>query len=232
MDARGGARAQDTSNKQYENYYQRFYETREFIDHATEVAPNSPLPAYALILGCEPYGIGLQDVFELHRQMHTVCPDFLTGSIALLTLACEKWFGSHDIMFEIARDLAAQTEDFPFGVTLIAAAHIERWLHYAAFENNQYAADAYLKSPAVREELEAAFAQAMPLSQEVDSWQNTCFYNHFAMAFYLVNDAPKAAGLLKLIQNRITIRPWCYYNADHVKCALDIRQQLGLKRRP
>lgn len=78
----------------------------------------------------------------------------ISGYSKLLSANAEKWGGSHEAMWQVARDYAEVK--WPWSAALIAKAHYEQWLYLDMMDDRpvaQYEADAYFKKASIRDEL-------------------------------------------------------------------------------
>ena len=82
-------------------------------------------------------------------------PHHVQGSFAVLQTLCEKWMGSTDAMFGVARELAAEAPDGSAVCLLPVMAHIEHHEHLESDRGGPAAAARHMTAGATRTELRA-----------------------------------------------------------------------------
>ncbi len=150
--ARTFGRSEDVTDEQWDQFRERLSLARASLEHALAISPEESA-AYAYLLRC---ALGQEwRLEEASATYQDACRDGQTPWLATynyFVFLCQKWFGSHDLMFEFARTLS---DSVPLGSdahAIVAHAHIERWLYAAAFDNDT-SADDYWRSDDVFEEL-------------------------------------------------------------------------------
>lgn len=153
---RGEQKADAVSDDAWDPFHEKMNEAREFYFRAAEASPNDPLPWSRLLMPAMTLGDAIEDrltlIGEAVRRDRTYHGSALAG-VAALT---QKWGGSHELMFDFARDVAETPPDGSAVAAAVPFAHAERWLYIVHWENNPKAADAYFKRPSVREEIRAS----------------------------------------------------------------------------
>ncbi len=151
--ARGYGLGDEVTDEQWEAFHARLAFARRELEEALACDPSDPT-AYGYLLRCaRGESWQLADATELYRKATQGGePLPWLASFQYCTFLCQKWYGSHEQMFEFAR---AASRSSPAGAdvhAMVAYAHIERWLFASAFEENPHA-DEYWRASEVFDEL-------------------------------------------------------------------------------
>jgi hypothetical protein len=134
-----------------------------------------------------------------HRQAHAL----------MLQTLCEKWGGLHQIMFDFARKTIAKASEGSSLHTIIADAHIERWL-YHLLENDNAGAQAYFRGPGVGKEIAAAAIHSLYSINYKRTKLTSYYHNIFAFCFWLIGNDNLARREFQAIDKAVCEFPWCY----------------------
>ncbi|GAA4461108.1 DUF4034 domain-containing protein [Phytohabitans houttuyneae] len=221
-EARGAARAEQTSRDQFDLFFKRLRFAENCLDEVADRDPHDTTARAFLLTS----GVGRQvdmeeeqrrfdDVVKrhaLHRYAHSAMQKYL----------CKKWFGSHEQMFAFARRTSGYA---PPGSPLhggLVEAHIEMWLDLPSGDDV-----AYMQRPEVGAEIRMAAERSIwhPAYQPRLGWPG--LHNSFAFAFWQCGDTRAAADQFRLIGDAyITAHPWHYRGGgDAVDYYLDARQR-------
>lgn len=130
---RGMGQASAVGEKQAERYAQYLFEAKDALDAALAIDRRFGLAAaFNMAVAVDEWEDGQKDQAEAILLDARDVP--LSGYVNLLQARLEKWGGSHADMFRIAR--SRMLGDAPAQNMLIARAHWERWLFYAAFDDS------------------------------------------------------------------------------------------------
>lgn len=150
--ARTFSRSEDVSEQQWEQFADRLSLARASLEHALAIDPGESA-AYAYLLRC---ALGqaweLEETTALYNQARDFEPAPWLATYNYFVFLCQKWFGSHELMFEFARAVSGSAPEGSDVHALVAHAHIERWLYAGAFDNSPDP-DNYWRSDDVFEEL-------------------------------------------------------------------------------
>ncbi|MGI9430137.1 MAG: hypothetical protein ACR2NM_15865 [Bythopirellula sp.] len=150
--ARGYVRSEDVSEHDWEQFNARLAFARAELEAALALDANDPLAFGYLIR----YGLGaswsLDQATDAYRQATALEPQAWRPAFNYFTFLCQKWFGSHELMFDFARAVSRSAPEGADVHALVAYAHIERWLYTLAFEDNPQADD-YWRGDDVFDEL-------------------------------------------------------------------------------
>ncbi|MGK5742675.1 DUF4034 domain-containing protein [Micromonospora sp. URMC 103] len=206
-EARGGARASQTREEQFKEFWRRLKFAENCLDEVADRDPDDVTARVFLVMSARGRQV---DRDEAQRRFDDVVARHPWHRIAheqMLQYRCEKWFGSHDEMFDFARSTVAKAPTgAPLG-HLVAVAHLEKWLDLPVGEDGEYIGD-----DAVRAELNAAADASVrhPDYRRRPGWPSV--HNSFAMAFALSGDLRSAAGQFEVIGDQVSEWPWQYLN--------------------
>jgi hypothetical protein len=158
----------------------------------------------------------------LVNKAKEIAPGRLDYNLAMLMLLTEKWGGSHEQMFEFARNACANPV---CKAGLIAAAHHEFWLSLEGREEKLYH-----QRQDVREELQSAYALLSNIPQEMDyqeKYQTMLALNFYAFCFMMMKEKKKCREVFRKIGKEYTPYPWSYLAKKPVKAYLDFRSAAG-----
>jgi prepilin-type processing-associated H-X9-DG protein len=203
---RGYGPASDISEKQWNLYGPRIEQAQELLLDATALDPDSGLAAAWLATAFFDEDQDSKDMCEQALIRASDVP--AAGWSNLLTGRAKKWAGSHTEMFRVARRFSGA--DSPGTLSLIAAAHYERWLWDAAFETDPDIAamsKTYFERPAVWDEIcdasERCLAATHPDARNIlwaDGW--------FARLFCEIGSLGWAAPHLERLGGHVDVSIW------------------------
>ncbi len=233
-EARTGARARLVSREQFELFFRRLKTAEDCLDEVIERNPDD-VTARALLLTT---GRGRHvDRAEQQQRFDEVIrrhPQHWYAHRQMLQYLCKKWYGSHDEMFEFARTAAAKAPDGSPLPTLVAEAHLEKWMEDLSNSDvDRVAAQQYLRRPDVLAEINAAADRSVRHPDYVRrlGWPGP--HNTFAVCFVRAKDWPAADEQFRAIGQRVAEWPWTRLgNASHefVAARYRTRQHLAGRR--
>ncbi|BEL08323.1 hypothetical protein Q0Z83_065140 [Actinoplanes sichuanensis] len=171
--ARGGAVAAKLSAEQIHSFHTLSEKAAEAGLRALELAdPRDPGPLIRLMSAC--FAAGADPLNELYFEAQRRDPHNFDMHELAVILRCQKWYGSHEQMFEIAR---AAAEGAPAGhktVLLPLKAHFEYAMREFAWEDrsdeSQKAVRRYFRRPEVQRDIDGwitKFRSAPPTSEQL-----------------------------------------------------------------
>lgn len=220
-EARGTARAKDTSREQFRGFAQRLKLAEDCLDEVVERNPDDSTAWAFLVISARGRGV---DRAEAQRRFDGVVrchPGHLRAHQGMLQYLCQKWYGSNEEMFAFARKAAESASPGSPLAVLIAEAHVERWLS----ESDDKASAAYFKQPDVVRELNAAADRSVRHPGYRPRPGAVQLRNSFAFAFALAGDGQSAMEQFELIGDEVTEFPWCYLNTDPTKSFRILRRR-------
>ncbi|MDP9793856.1 hypothetical protein J2S43_002368 [Catenuloplanes nepalensis] len=158
--ARGGASARNTTREQFAEFQALSAQSVAAGRRALDLAgPDDPSPLILLLNGA--FAARTADTPEFDAQVAEALrrsPYHFELHLTLVSLYCEKWFGSHSRMFEAARTVAAAAPDGANAVMLPYLAHFEYAMREFGWDRRDKhslaAAADYFRRPEVQDELD------------------------------------------------------------------------------
>lgn len=123
----------------------------------------------------------------------------ISGYSKLLSANAQKWGGSHDAMWQVARDCAELK--WPWSGALIAKAHYEHYLYLAVFEEGplaEFEAGAYFNKREVIAELQS-ISIAINDAQSDDPYEAVFAHDVMAAVLYMADNRFAAAKHLRQV---------------------------------
>lgn len=133
-------------------------------------------------------------------------PDHRAAHARMLVASTEKWGGSHAAMFAFAREAVARATPGSSLHTLVAWAHIERWLAHLG-SGGAAVGKGYMGGASVRKELLAARDGLLGAPLQAPACE-ALDRNILAFALWLAGEKTLAAEELRAIGDRISRMPW------------------------
>lgn len=218
-EARGAARAEQTSSDQFQDFFGRLKLAENCLDEVVERDPDDTTAWTFLITSARGRQVDREDAQRRFTGVIRRHPTHRIAHLQMLQYLCKKWFGSHEEMFTFAREVVAKAPaGSPLG-QLVASAHIEMWLDLPSGEDRDY-----MTRPDVRADLNAAADHTIrhPAYRPRPGWPQV--HNTFAFAFALSGDRRAAVQQFEIIGNRVTEGPWDYYRRDPGTAFLELRR--------
>ncbi|MFF1819657.1 hypothetical protein ACFVWG_20315 [Kribbella sp. NPDC058245] len=211
-EARGGYRAKYTQAEQFRLFFERLRLAESSLYDVVAANPDEIAAWAFLVRTARGLELGLEDgEFRFHQATSRHATN-LKAHAEWLQTNCQKWSGSHDRMFHLARSAAAAAPDGNMLHALIPLAHLEVML-----DREGPAARLYMTQPDVQAELRAAAERSVlhPAADLRPGWP--LYFNTFAMAFAQAADHPAAAAVFSRLGDQITTHPWQYVPGDPTK---------------
>lgn len=203
--ARGRARANETSTAQFQMFGQRLKLAEDCLDEAVQRAPNDPTGWALLIVTGMGRGLGVD---ESHRRFTEATARYRWHRSAhsrMFGQLCAKWGGSHEQMHSFVDETVAGAPAGSRLGALVPRAHIERWLDLPDGPDR-----AHMRQPEVRAALHWAADRSVrhPDYRRRPGWPDS--HNSFAMAFWLANEHAALAEQFDALGDLVTRYPWDY----------------------
>lgn len=203
--ARSGARAKHIREDQWRGFAEYLYLAQEILDKAVQLTPGDPMAhASLIIVDC---GMGRSADVAMGRmaKIRKSDPAHFIGYSNLLMICCEKWCGSHDLMFEIARSPSLAKPGRENLGALIPMAHTERTL----FESYGVK-KAYWAQPEIAAEIAHAFDKGIGKPGFESNALTPMAANAVAGAFYTVKDRDRCRRAHQILDGHFYDRAWLY----------------------
>jgi hypothetical protein len=214
--ARGGASAANTTAEQFAKFDELLEESRVMMHRAVELAPHDPVPWTNMLSTYmsrgQEYRADFSDTFAQAKRLDPVNFDLYTTATGYL---CEKWYGSHEEMFAVAREVSAVAPPGAPSVMMPYLAHFEYAMREFSWDKRSVEARAacrdYLRRPEVAAELDGCVAKwravpPQPLGRSMTA-------RHWAALGYTLRGmAPQAKAMLDEIGPYLGVTPvWGYF---------------------
>ncbi|MEV4510302.1 hypothetical protein AB0K00_15210 [Dactylosporangium sp. NPDC049525] len=212
--ARGHATAAQTSQERLRSFADLSAKARAQAERALVLAPDDPLPCNILLnsmfSGGDRGGAFGELLAEARRRDRF---DFEVHTTAV-TFLCEKWFGSHDAMFALARETASQAPPGAGATMLPLFAHFE----YAMREYSWAKVNAsalvdcrrYFQRPDVQGELDACVTKWRAPGPPTHAKALTC-ENWLAIAYALSGRRDECKAVFDRIGPYADSHVWAYF---------------------
>lgn len=192
------------ASKNREFFYSRLEVARDELLQAAALDPFDPCPYAGLLMTAIGLRLSHQKAYQYFVEMTKRDQEHYWGHWHMLQYLCQKWHGSHELMFRFARDLS---EARPAGSdihVLLVSAHIER----AAADGMTRS---YFCKDCVREELRLAYRRSLKSCFNHETRNTFRVRNAFALAFFLAEMKTELREVLGPLRGRITEIPWRYF---------------------
>ena len=206
-DARGFGKGSDVSAAGAQLMTERLAAAESDLRECAAASPRDPTPLALLLHVARGQAFESGEVAELLDAACALDPGHYVAHAHALTYRCEKWFGSHDEMFALAREASAGAPDGSRLHGLVARAHVERWFYARAWDEDPDA-DRLLREAA--DELRASSRRSVlapgypmtPASVEDRNW--------IAVALWKAGCLNEAGEVLRTLRGELTDFPWAW----------------------
>ncbi|HUQ01718.1 MAG TPA: hypothetical protein VM261_04445 [Kofleriaceae bacterium] len=213
--ARGSGRAESVSDAGWQVFTRDLEQARTHLERAAETDAADPT-ALAFLIKVEIGTDGEAAERYFQRAIERDPGHHLAHELMLLAL-CEKWHGSHEEMFELARDAAAAAPAGSSLPMLVVTAHIEHWLYLEHFDGQPAVARAALHAD--RAEVARAFAASIDHRDYRPDRLTPWRLNEAACWTYLARDHGQLARRMNRLGDVQTQFPWAYAGAGAFRAA-------------
>ena len=191
-EARGYGRGASVSQERWAEFYRRLDITWDTLVDAARLRPEDPTPWANLIMVAVYHGYGEDDQLALFNEAVGRDPDNWIAHMHRLTGLAEKWGGSHQQMFEFAHETAFKADERSLLPVLVMKAHSKYWKYLYAFDDDEEAAEHYIRQEQPKAEALAAYERSL----------GSFDYEPRAAVFARIN----AAGWFWLAKSQIPLR--------------------------
>lgn len=209
--ARTGARVSQVSDEQIRAFFTGLDQAQRLAERAAELAPDDPTPWATLVQIARGQQVP-QEEFERRAQgLFDRAPHHVAGSHAALQTLCEKWMGSAEAMFGVARELASDAPSGSGVCLLPVMAHVEHHLELESGRGGSTAAGRHMSAGSTRTELRECVARWLDGPDGGPMPGGRVFgHNLVAYAFWLADDSAAARPHLEAIGRSLQELPWGY----------------------
>jgi hypothetical protein len=229
-DRRGGGGAETVTAAGWKGFGECLLAADRDLERAARLDPVDPTPwaARVIIAMGDSRGPRAREWFEEARRRD---PWNVPAHRALLSDLCAKWHGSHEAMFQLARESSAKAPQGSGVHGLVPQAHLERWLHAGHFAKSKQEdpwfgrTDGYWKEAAVRDEVNAALAR-LGGERNVTTVHAR---NAFAVALFLMDETVRLRPLLEGLEGQWLEIPWAWLNGGARAAVQAACKQAGIQ---
>ncbi|SDT51533.1 hypothetical protein [Actinoplanes derwentensis] len=194
--ARGAASAANTSPEQFRVFHSLSEQALETSLRARELSdPRDPGPLIRLMSSC--FAAGADELGEWYGEAQRRDPHNFDAHELAMMLSCAKWYGSHELMFEVAHTAAEAAPPGHRTVLMPLAAHFEYAMREFAWDDRsdeaQKAVREYFRRPDVQQDADgwiAKFRAAPPRSAQLSQVRHW-----MAVYFSLAGRKPEAKAV-------------------------------------
>lgn len=183
--SRGAGKAHVVTNRRWMRFFEELGSAQDDLFHAAERRQHDAEPV-AWLIPCAmglPFDDAPGELKSRYLGAMQRCPAHQRACQSMLTAMCQKWHGSHEKMFSVARNIVSQTKPGHPARIVILNAHYQRALYMELWENVERGAGEYFKRPEVAQEV-AAISQEIEESAQIASLKGRAWH-HSAAALCL-----------------------------------------------
>jgi hypothetical protein len=217
-EARGAASAKNTTPEQFAAFHELSQAAGQVGRRAMQLAaPGDPLPWVDLLnsmFGDRQARAHFDEVFAEGRRRDPYNFDL---HLAAVSLRCQKWFGSHEQMFGIARQVAAAAPPGANVLLMPLFAHIEYAMREFGWDERSdeqlNRCRAYFQRPDVQQEVDQAIARWR--AGTPNPARGVTCRNWVALYYSLARRRPEAKAVFdELGQYVVAAAAWAYFYSD------------------
>lgn len=205
-EARSSLGSEHVSEAQWKTFRKHLVLAENLLMEVTAHEPDNVVAWKHRLTTARGLSLGLSESQRRYDQLAKVDPHFYPGQSNMLQELCPKWHGDWDKMFAFARQSAAAAPEGGLQGSLIAEAHLEKFLRLPDGEDR-----AYLAQPAVIEELADAGRRSVfhPSFEKRYGWLSA--HSAFALCFSQAGDFTKAAAHFRAMGHLGSTSLWWGY---------------------
>jgi hypothetical protein len=213
-DVRGSGKASTVPKTAWGDFFATLAEAERSLRTATVLASDDPYPWAQLIWTGTGLQVSKDEILMRFAAMQERDAGHIYGWLAVISSVAQKWGGSHELMFDVARSGDRDLPAGSIGRVGVVRAHEERRLYLSQWENNPEGAKEYFRQPDVAGEVSAAASNSVLSDRHHPSGSTRLAQSWFAYALALVGDGLpserlRAASLfLQLGNSGIPNQPW------------------------
>ena len=210
-EVRGSGRADEVAEEAWPVFFEILKEAEADLQEAIRLDDRDATPwAYLLVTGSA-LNMEPPDLLKRFDEARKRDPQGWLAPWQALNALSEKWSGSHEIMFALARELSANEPKGSQLHSAIAEAHLHRWQYFSMEDPpDRKGQGRYYDRDDVQKELARAWERGpgSPL------FKPGPFVNGqlalFAFSFSLGEDMDLARAAFEKLDNHLTLAPWSH----------------------
>jgi hypothetical protein len=210
-EARGSGRAGEVAEESWPIFFERVQEAEADLLEATRRDEKDATPwAYLLVAGSA-LNMEPPELIERFDEARKRDPQGWLAPWQALNALSEKWSGSHEIMFALAREIGANEPRGSQLHSLVAEAHLHRWQYFSMEDPpDPKGQGRYYDQGDVQRELGRAWERGpgSPLFRPGPFANSQLAL--FAFGFSLGEDTDLARAAFLKLNNHLTMTPWSH----------------------
>lgn len=209
-EARGGGKAETVQDQSWQIFWQRLEQAERDLQKAAELDPTDPVPWAHLVISARGLERGIPEIGERLKQAHARRPWHHLAFTQAMQGFAKKWGGSHELMFDLARQVRDGAPDGASAHTVVAEAHVERWLYMASWDKDEASALQYFRTQAVADEIRTAAMRSIWSDRYEHPRLAPFDHNIFTYCFFRMHDWELARRGLASMNGILNRFPWAY----------------------
>jgi len=228
-EARGSGKGSEVTDDAGRLFIQRAATGAEHLKCAAQLAPVDPAPWVMLLAMARAEEITPEEVIArldeaVRRSLHSVC-----AYRHAMWFFSQKWFGSHEEMFEIVERGVATAPPGHDMHALVADAHFQVWFYRKHFENDAHA-ERYFMQPAVYDSIVRHYRLWKQAADPRRNEEYACSATTFGFALYNIGEMKDALAELDSLKGN-PVGPvfefMIFDAAAYGRCVAEARKRAG-----
>lgn len=221
-EARGGGVASTVTEEGARLFTEHMSRAKDDFEEAARLDPDDPTPWALMLLPCRCLNLDAADARTCFEEATKRDPENYRAHALMLMYLTKKWGGSHDAMFDFARDVAERVDEGSDLGALVIEAHIERWLYFR-FDDDREGELQYPRSADVQRECMEAFRRSVGSPRLRSRSSSIRGLNSAAFWFFVENNPAALREALEPIGKAFSDHPWGYWDAPTKKFFRSVR---------
>ena len=227
-EARGGKLASEVGGGQWNLFSAWLKTAAAYLESAIALDPKDAESYHRMMrVLTGDASLSSKSYLDFFKSAIALRPDHLYAHMEVLTQRCEKWGGSHKLMFDFADETSNRAPEGSLLHVLVPMAILERMVYYM-IEKDYDGANSYLRSQAIRDRLAAIYAKTIDSPKLQITPLTPVLYNWLAAALIYSNSHAGRKVLLEKMGDRITERPWAYITMPVIGGVNELRSDFQL----
>lgn len=196
-----------------------------------ELDSSNPTPYHGLLRVAQGISLEEEQINQYYQAGVAIAPEHWFLNSLMVNLLAEKWYGTHDKMFDFTRRLVSNYPQGSILSPLILDAHIERWMYpvlstvglnaekYMNSEQRQawYESFSYFKQPDVQKECRDAYEKFSQVKAKYSKLALVEPKNYAAFWFYQTKEVDfLKRSMIDLSPQEVMEYPWIYDQSDSI----------------
>ena len=208
-EARGSGVSSTVSSGMAEQFFLRLLAAQQSFERVMQLDDSNPEPYIGMITIEMGISYEQESLWENFVQLKKRSLNHYNGHSAMLISLAEKWGGSSQAMFSLARNTSKQVPPGSPLHALIVEAHIEEWLHYSMIDDEETQQNYFFQKEVIQEIIES-YNLCFPNNDPGVDPDTIEILNNYAFCLFQGKVEDGASELLTKLGRRGTSSPWCY----------------------